>query len=306
MGYGSRSREEADINIGKFLVVALVAVAFIVTMGVASCCITRIPPGYVGIKVNYAGSDRGVENLPSRTGWVFYNPLVSRVFEYKTFVQTVSWTRNMQEGKAVNEEISFNSKEGMIIAADISLSYSLKPDKVPAFYVKFRTDDLDVFTHGYLRNVARDLFNEVGGKYSVEDIWGSQKEALLKEIRDRLSASVVDLGVVIEQFGFIGAPRPPDNIVQAMNAKVAATQQAMQAENEKRKAEANAQIKIAQAEGEAQSILRVAQAQAEANKLLSSSITMELVQYRALDKWNGILPQIILGDGAMPMIQIPK
>jgi len=94
--------------------------------------------------------------------------------------------------------------------------------------------------------------------------------------------------------------------LQAMNAKVAATQQAMQAENEKRKAEANAQIKIAQAEGEAQSILRVAQAQAEANKLLSSSITMELVQYRALDKWNGILPQIILGDGAMPMIQIPK
>src|ERR1700722_15586184 len=45
-------------------------------------CATRIGPGRVGIKVDLAGSQRGVEDLPTRTGWVFYNFLSSTIVEY--------------------------------------------------------------------------------------------------------------------------------------------------------------------------------------------------------------------------------
>ena len=44
----------------------------------------------------------------------------------------------------------------MQIAVDVNLSYQLVPDKVPSFYVKFRSDDLSIFTNTYMHNVARD------------------------------------------------------------------------------------------------------------------------------------------------------
>jgi len=54
---------------------------------------------------------------------------------------------------------------------------------------------LSLFTHGYLRNIARDIFNEVAGAYSVEDVYGNQKEKLLVEVRKRLTDAVKDIGV---------------------------------------------------------------------------------------------------------------
>lgn len=85
--------------------------------------------------------------------------------------------------------------------------------------------------------------------------------------------------------------------------KIQATQQAQQRENEVRTAEAEAKKKFAAAEGQAKSILKVAKAQAEANKLLADSISPELVQYKSIEKWNGILPTMMAGD-AIPMINM--
>lgn len=68
----------------KYCFVTLLA---IVMMGVTSC--TRIEPGWVGIKVNQAGTNKGVEDYPMQTGWIFYFPLTTRVYEYPTFQQNV-------------------------------------------------------------------------------------------------------------------------------------------------------------------------------------------------------------------------
>jgi len=56
----------------------------------------------------------------------------------------------------------------MVINGDISLSYQLTAEKVPAFYVKFRSDDLKAFTYGFLHNVARDAFNEIGQRFPLK------------------------------------------------------------------------------------------------------------------------------------------
>jgi hypothetical protein len=121
-------------------------------------CSTRIEPGHVGIVVNYSGTDRGVDSYPIRTGRVWYNPYSERVIEYPVFVQTAKWTASTAEGKAVDESVTFTNRDGMQFAADISLSYHLVSETVPAFYVKFRSEDLEGFTHNFLRNVARDKF----------------------------------------------------------------------------------------------------------------------------------------------------
>lgn len=48
-----------------------------------------------------------------------------------------------------------------------------------------------------------------------------------------------------------------------------------------------------------------ANAQAKANELLSKSLTPELIRYRQVDQWNGVMPQTVVGEGAMPLISVP-
>ena len=155
------------------LAVVVLVVALIFFNYVAA--ITRIGAGYVGVEVVLSGSQRGPSEIPIRTGWVFYSPLRSQIIEFPTFVQTVKWTHSLDEGRSSNEEMSFNSKEGMEIYSDVSLSYAIEPRRVPDFYVKYRLSDLDMFTHGILRDVVRNSLNEVASTYSVEQIYGEQK-----------------------------------------------------------------------------------------------------------------------------------
>ncbi len=118
--------------------------------------VTRIGAGFVGVEIFLSGSQRGPAEIPIKTGWVFYSPLRSQIIEFPTYVQTVKWTHDPNEGHASNEEMSYNSKEGMEIYSDVSLSYSIDPKMVPDFYLKYRVSNLDAFTHGILRDVVRN------------------------------------------------------------------------------------------------------------------------------------------------------
>jgi regulator of protease activity HflC (stomatin/prohibitin superfamily) len=258
----------------------------------------------VGIKVDLAGSQRGVEDLPIRTGWVVYNPAASKVVEYPTYVQTAKWTRDLNEGKAINEEISFNTSQGLTVYGDISLSYHLDPLKVPAFYVKFRSDDIDQFTHGFLRNVARDAMNRVSASYTVEAIMGDKKPEMEQRSRDELQSEVKDIGVVIEQFGFIGSPRPPESVVAAINAAQQAKYIAEQKQNELQQSQADAAKRVAAAEGEAKAQVAIAQGEAESNRVRAASISPQIIEWQKLavtdrwiTKWNGAMPSVQSGGG---------
>lgn len=83
----------------------------------------------------------------------------------------------------------------------------------------------------------------------------------------------------------------PDSLEKQMQEKMAAQQQAQQAEYELQKQQMLAKAEVAKSEGEAQAILVRAKAQSEANRLLQTTLTKNLIQSKAIDKWNGILPQ---------------
>jgi regulator of protease activity HflC (stomatin/prohibitin superfamily) len=279
--------------------------------GCAGC--TRIDAGHVGIVVNLAGDQRGVSDLPTTTGWTTYNPFTQQVYEYPTFVQTAIWTRSAEEGSPSNEEISFNCKDGLNITADISFSYQLAADKVPHFYVKFRIDDLYKFTHSFLRNIARENFTKVAGRYTAEEVYATKTAQFVDSVRAGINAELNPYGVTVEQFGFVGAPRPPQGVVDAINAKVVATQKAIQIENELRQAQGEAQKTVAKAEGQAKSQIAAARGEAEANRILVASITPQLIQWRQLSineqwisRWNGQQPSVVTGDGRGMIYQLPQ
>jgi regulator of protease activity HflC (stomatin/prohibitin superfamily) len=272
-------------------------------------CATRIGPGRVGIKVDLAGSQRGVEDLPIRTGWVFYNFLSSTIVEYPTSVQTAKWTKDPNEGSVNNEEMSFNTKDGLTVYGDLSVSYHLDANKVPAFYVKFRNDDIGQFTHGFLRNVARDAINRTGSQYTVQEVMGEKKSELEQNSRQDLQKQVADIGVVIDQFGFIGSPRPPQSVIDAINAKVQAQQIAVQKQNELVQSQADAAKLVAAAEGQAKAQIAVANGEAESNRVRAASISQNIIEWQKLtvtdrwiEKWNGQVPQVQTGANQPGML----
>jgi len=274
--------------------------------------VTRIEAGYVGIEVNLAGSQRGASEIPVRTGWVFYSPLATQVIEFPTYVQTVKWTKDVNEGHPISEEMGFNSKEGMEIFADVSLSYAIEASNVPDFYVKYRANNLDTFTHGILRDIVRNSLNEVASTYTVEDIYGEKKATFLGQVEQQVQAKVANVGVGVQQFGFIGAPRVPSVIAQAITAKAQAIQEAERAKNELATTQAEAAKKIAEAEGDAKSAVTRAQGEADANRIRQNSLTPQLLELRRLEnqralieKWNGQLPTVQTGQNSGLMLQLP-
>lgn len=283
----------------------------LLSLVVVSAC-TTIEPGYVGIRVNKYGTNRGVDSSAVVTGVVWYNFISTSVFQYPTFVQTAVWTASPDDGNPSNEEMTFNSIEGLTITADVSLSYSISREHAPAFYNKFRNDDLKFFTHGFMRNVARDAFNEISPKYTVESIYGSKKEEFLSLVRDRINAKLDSVGVHLEQFGFIGAMRLPANIVTAINSKIAANQTALQTENELRTVQAEAQKAVATATGEANSRIARAKGEAEANEILIRSLSPQLLEWKRLElqlaqiqRWNGAYPQVVTGQNFPLLMNLP-
>lgn len=281
---------------------ALIAGLSLSLTGCGGC--TRVSPGYVGIKTVSAGTGRGVQDYPATTGWVFYNPLTENIMEYPTFTRTAVWTHSTNEGKAVNEEITFSNKDSMQIAVDISIAYQLNPDKVPHFYVKFRHDDLDFFTHGFLRNITRDKLDQAAGKYTIDQIMGDNA-AFIAEARRELEKELAPIGVEITQFGIIGSPRPPQAVVDSINLKVQANQIALQKQIEVLQAEAEAKKSVAHANGYSQSLLIKAEAEAKANREIANSISPTLVEWKKLDKWDGKLPTVS-GGGSGIILSVPQ
>ncbi len=273
-------------------IIALMAIA------ATGCGTTRIPPGYVGIVVNASGSQRGVADYPATTGRVWYNPFNTSVFEYPTFVQNVVWSASTDEGNPINEEITFTNKDKFPIALDVNLSYQLHPEKVPAFYVKFRSDDLKSFSDNFLHSLARDEFNSVAGKYGIDAIMGDNS-AFLNEVRKGLQSQLEPLGVELVQFGIIHAPRPPPAVVAAITASAEATQNALRVQNELASTNAEVLKTVAKAEGDAKARITQAEAEAEANRKIAASISPTLVDYMRANRWDGKLPQVTGSGGTL-------
>lgn len=275
------------------------AAVLVLGLGLLTGC-TTVQPGYVGLRVNMYGTQRGVDQIPVVTGRVFYNPVTENIYDYPIFIQRVEYK---QSGKNGDESITFNSIEGASMNADIAVALGFEEGKVPHIFVEFRKD-ADVLVTGYVHDQIRTAFNEAASKMKAMDILGDQKTTFLANVTKEAKSRLESKGFKVDQISIISEFRLDDRVKQSINAVLQAKQAALQAEAAVAQAQAEAQQKIASADGQAQSLLKVAQAQAEANELINKSLTGQLVQYKALEQWNGVLPQV--SGGATPFINLAQ
>jgi regulator of protease activity HflC (stomatin/prohibitin superfamily) len=275
---------------------------------------TRVDAGHVGIRVRLAGSERGISDMPVVTGWVWYNPVTEQIVVFPTSVQNVVWTASPHEGKPIDESITFSSTEGVNINADIGLSFHIEPSMAPKLYGRFRQNNMLALADGYMRNAVREAFNEVASKMPVQEIYGAGKSKMLGDVTGKCRDVLGKDGIVIDQLTINGTLRLPQNVADAINRAMEATQNAIQSENRVRQVKAEAEQAIAQAhggaeaarqkaQGDADALLIRARAEAKANEIIRLSMSPTVLQYRALEHWDGKLPTYN-GSGQIPMLTI--
>lgn len=264
----------------------------------------RIDAGHVGVKVNMYGNGKGVDDVTEVTGWVFYNPLSTKIVEFPTYVQHIEYTRKVDEYGEVESDESFivNSKDGSEFHVSPILNYSVKREKVPYIFSKYRVE-LPLVEQGFLKTAVYDAFRIVANSYTADELIGNREKFELK-VRQVLQKQLEPEGFMLSQF--TSNLVYPETFKKAIEAKNNAVQAALRAENEVKTAEAQAKIKIAKAEGNAQAMLTSAKAEAEANRLKQQTITPMLLQLEWINKWDGKLPSTQLGSGTGMMYNINK
>lgn len=263
--------------------------ALLVMMTQLTSCWQKVEAGNVGVKVHLLGTSKGVDNEVLGVGryWVGMN---EDLFIFPTFQQNKVWTSDKNEDSPADESFSFQTAEGMMVNTDIGISYSIDPTKVSALFQKFRKGP-DEITNVTLRSIVRDGLNRLGGTDSVYTVMGPGKQKLIEKVQEFVRTQTEPYGIRELKLYLVGEMRPPKEVKDAISAKITATQKAQQAENELQTEKANAAKAVAMAEG-----------QARANELKQRTLTPELIQYEAVQKWDGHLPQVT--SGATPFLNL--
>lgn len=278
------------------------AVAAVVTAITLIAMLERVPVGYVGIKVDLLGGSKGIDTEEIGPGRTLIG-INEDLFVFPTFTQTVGWTKgaNPELGSPNNEEMSFQTAEGLTVTADVGASISVDPTKVNMLFQKYRKG-MDEIVDSYVRRNIQNALVDQAGKMSIDSVYGAGKTEMMKLAFEATRKDLAEFGIILENLYWIGELRLPPTVVESINKKIAATQEAQQRVNEVEKAKAQANIDREKAEGEADAVLIAAKAQAKANQLLAESISPTLVNYKALERWDGKLPGSM--HGAVPFVNV--
>jgi regulator of protease activity HflC (stomatin/prohibitin superfamily) len=280
----------------KNLIILGVAAFILGLFSMTSCEI--IDAGHVGVKVNLYGDGKGIDDVAEVNGRVFYNPFTTKIVEFPTFIQHKEYKHNGEDNP--DESFVVNSKDGSEFHVSPLLNYSVKREKVPYIFGKYRVT-LDEIESGFLKTAVYDAFRVVANSYTADELISNREQFEVK-VRKVLETHLLPEGFILAQF--TSNLVYPETFKKAIEAKNNAVQSALTAENRVKQAEAEAKIKIAQAEGNAQAMLTSAKAEAEANRMKQQTITPMLLQLEYINKWNGVLPTTQLGSGTNMMYNV--
>ncbi|MCJ7632887.1 prohibitin family protein [Candidatus Bathyarchaeota archaeon] len=296
---------------GRFRSIAL-ALVIIIVVGVAAILITMtgtVDVGYGTIVVNPI--TKTVSGPILGPSWYFKAPWESTVKIYYA-------TRSVEMGPSAKYiPITVLSKDGLEMVIDILIRYQLLPSALVALYRSFPNQDWEV---SGIVSLAREYVRNVISNYtSIEII--EQREVIVGRLRTTISDGLMGNPLFQGALGSVEVDLrkidPPQSFKDAINAKLKAEQEKIQAEFEREtvivQANATAMKSILEAEGQAKAKIIVADGIRQGVELItqavgiqnSTEITMLYLQLEALKE---IAPQVnvlILG-GSNPLIfQIP-
>lgn len=251
-------------------------VAFLVAVGVVLCT-ERVHTGYVGVVY----SAKGVEQQTISQGWHFMSPL-KHVSEFPITQQRVVFS-NAPSDYGTKEHADWHidaPANGGTIAINLTVNYNFLPEHVVELYTKFGGMDGESLMESKIQNDIIAYVKEVTPQFSVMQIYSDDRAGVNTAITDYLNEKLTaEYGINVSSALIVDA-QPDDTLMQKIRAKEQAKQDAEIAELNKQTALAQAETDKVKAQTEADVKMIEAQAEADANKVLSESITPELIQMK--------------------------
>lgn len=237
---------------------------------------TIVSPGHVGVQVTL-----GEINPNSLTEGVhFVNPIST--------VRSVDVRLQRAELKGA----SAGTRDLQQVHTDIVVNFRLSGAKVPHIYKEFGLNVDDKV----LGPAINEAFKAVTAKYTSEELI-TKRDEVSQGITQHVANKVAPFDIAISNvslvnFGFSAEYQ------KAIEAKVIATQQKQKAEQDLERIKVEAQQAIATAEGRAKAIAIETQA-------INSQGGAAYVQLEAIKKWDGKLPNTMLGNST-PFVNVSK
>lgn len=251
-------------------------VAFLIAVG-AVLCTERVHTGYVGVVY----SAKGVEQQTISQGWHFMSPL-KHVSEFPITQQRVVFS-NAPSDYGAKEHADWHidaPANGGTISINLTVNYNFLPEHVVELYTKFGGMDGESLMESKIQNDIIAYVKEVTPQFSVMQIYSDDRAGVNTAITNYLNEKLTaEYGINVSSALIVDA-QPDDTLMQKIRAKEQAKQDAEIAELNKQTALAQAETDKVKAQTEADVKMIEAQAEADANKVLSESITPELIQMK--------------------------
>lgn len=211
-----------------------------------------------------------------------------------TFTGDGTTSHNGQQ--VAGAEITVIDKDGISANLDIQVLFSIKADKVVELTKGYTNQD--DFELKVVENDVKAVPRDVASTYTTVEMF-EDRAGLKADITDALEKAWAKKGVVVDNVNIHGI-RYPEDVKQRFK-------DAQNAQTDLLKAETDAQTAKTKADGEAQAEISRAQGEAEANRLLSASLTPQVLQQRWIDALSKsdtiIVPQDFTSLGQIPPAQ---
>jgi regulator of protease activity HflC (stomatin/prohibitin superfamily) len=254
----------------KYVVWGVIALFSLV---MASCGIHTVDTGHRGVQTRFGKVVSG--SLPE--GIYFMNPFTTHLTEMDTRIlrsdgETEAYTKDVQEAKI-----------------KYTLNYRLRAGDAPAILQSVGVDWADKL----VPQIVLGTLKEVTGQWDAVALISNRQQAGIQAAK-AITDTLADRSIDVTRFEITDLEYS-ERFNSAIEAKVIAQQKAIEETNRTAQIEQQAKQRVITAESEAKSMQIRAQA-LETNP--------KLVEWEAVQKWDGHMPQYMLG-GAMPFIQLP-
>lgn len=274
------------------LVIAIVAASSI------SSCFVAVQTGHVGVVRRFGA----VQDKSLREGLHFKLPFIEEVEMVDTRLAAVSMTCNAA------------SRDLQTVNTQVTLQFSLEGASAPQIIQ--RVGNLEKISVSLIEPAIQESVKAVTAKFTAEELV-TKREMVKIDIQNTLSnflkvslagkdlPEVIRISnVAITEFRF------SPEFERAIELKVKAEQEALQARNEKLRrvtqAEAAAAEQEIQAKAQAFKIEAESVARAEAIRREAEALkgNPELIQLRSIERWDGTLPRMTGSGGVVPFLNI--
>ncbi len=240
-------------------------------LSIVSCRVVR--PGEIGIKQTL-GKMHGGSRQP---GSVVFNPFTTRVVKINTRIVESFQT------------LPLPTKEGLSVSAEISLLYHIKPEEASNVYQKFGTNYQEVMVLSNFRATAR----EISARFYAKDLYATERQKVEKAIADELRLHIEQYGFIVDAVLLKDIVLPPQ-IMQAIESKVYAEQDALKMDFVIQKQKKEAERQRIEAEGTK-----------AAQDILSQSLNEKILEYARIKMYEALMSsgntKVIITDGKTPV-----